>query len=173
MKLIRRQIFPPVLALTLIVMVVLTWVGDPLTTSAAPNGIISYEFAGSELKAKEILLSWGEDGRIHAAFSLGFDFLFILAYTISIGLACTWAGEVLRERRWPLGRLGALFACGVGLAGLLDVIENIGLAAMLLETVTSPWPQIAAVCATGKFLLIALALLYAAYGGISWVVRRQ
>lgn len=173
MILIRRKIFPPVLALTLLVMVVLTRVGDPLTSSAAPNGIISYEFAGSELKAKEILISWGEDGRIHAAFSLGFDFLFILAYTISIGLACTWAGEVLRERRWPLGRLGVLFACGVCLAGLLDVIENIGLAAMLLEAVTSPWPQIAAVCATGKFLLIALALLYAAYGGISWIVRRQ
>jgi hypothetical protein len=173
MKITRRQIFLPALVLTLLVMIILTWVGEPLTTLAAPNGIISYEFAGSELRAKEILISWGEDGRIHAAFSLGFDFLFILAYTTSIGLACTWAGEVLRERKWPLGSVGTLFACGVCLAGLLDSIENIGLTTMLFGTVSSPWPQLAAACAAGKFLLIALALLYAAYGTIVWVFHHR
>ena len=173
MKAIRRQVFPPALVLTLLVMVILTWVGRPLTTLAAPSGIISYEFAGSVLRAKEILISWGEAGRVHAAFSLGLDFLFILAYMISIGLACTWAGEVLRGRGWPLGSLGTLLAWGVCLAGVLDGIENVGLTTMLFGTVSSPWPQLAAACAAGKFLLIALALLYAAYGGLAWVFGRR
>jgi hypothetical protein len=173
MKVSRRQVFPPALVLTLLVMVFLTWVGRPLTTQAAPNGIISYEFAGSVLRANEILISWGEAGRVHAAFSLGFDFLFILAYMTSIGLACTWAGEVLRGRGWFLGSLGTLLAGGVCLAGVLDVIENVGLTTMLLGSVSSPWPQLAATCAAGKFLLIALALLYAAFGGFAWVFGRR
>lgn len=173
MKVIRRQVFPPALVLTLLVMVILTWVGRPLTTPAAPNGIISYEFAGSVLRAKEILISWGEAGRVHAAFSLGLDFLFILAYMTSIGLACKWAGEVLNHREWPLGSLGTPLAWGVCLAGVLDIIENMGLTTMLLGTVSSPWPQLAAACAVGKFLLIALALLYAAYGGLAWIFGRR
>jgi hypothetical protein len=173
MKTIRRQVFPPALALTLIVLVVLTWVGRPLTTPAAPKGIISYEFAGSVLKAKDILISWGEAGRVHAAFSLGLDFLFILAYMTSIGLACTWTGEVFRRRGWLVGSLGALIAWGVCLAGVLDVIENVGLTTMLFGTVSSPWPQLAAACAAGKFLLIAIAMLYAAIGGLVWAFNRR
>ena len=173
MKVSRRQVFLPALILTFLIMIVLTRVGRPLTTPAAPYGIISYEFAGSVQSANEILLSWGESGRVHAAFSLGFDFLFILAYMTSIGLACTWAGEVLRGRGWPLGSLGTLLAWGVCLAGVLDGIENVGLTTMLLGTLSSPWPQLAAACAAGKFLLIALALLYAAIGGLAWVFGRR
>lgn len=166
---IRRQIFPIALVLTLLIMVVLTWVGEPLTTLVAPNGIVSYEFAGSVSRAGEILNSWGEAGRLHAAFSLGLDFLFIVAYATTIGLACVWAGEILNKRRWPLSGVGLLLAWGVCLAGVLDGIENVSLVVMLLVSVSSPWPQLAAACAAVKFLLVALALLYAAYGGLAWV----
>ncbi len=166
---IRRQIFPIALVLTLLTMVVLTWVGEPLTTPVAPNGIVSYEFAGSVSRAREILNSWGETGRLHAAFSLGLDFLFIVAYGITIGLACAWAGEILSKRRWPLSGAGLPLAWGVCLAGVLDGIENVSLTVMLLVNVSSPWPQLAAACATVKFLLIAFALLYVAYGGLAWV----
>jgi len=172
MKVTRRRVFLPALVMTLLVMVILNWVGRPLTTPAAPNGIISYEFAGSVQRAEEILISWGSDGRIHAAFSLGLDFLFILVYITSIGLACAWAGEELRRRGWPLQRMGVALAWGVCLAGILDVIENFGLTKMLLETVSSPWPQLSAACAAGKFLLIALALFYASYGGVARILSR-
>jgi hypothetical protein len=150
-------------------MVILTWVGEPLTTPVAPNGIVSYEFAGSVSRAREILNSWGETGRLHAAFSLGLDFLFIVAYATTIGLACAWAGEILSKRRWPLSGVGLPLAWGVCLAGVLDGIENVSLAVMLLVNVSSPWPQLAAACAAVKFLLIVLALLYAAYGGLAWL----
>jgi hypothetical protein len=169
LRAIRRQIFPIALVLTLLTMIFLTWVGEPLTTQVAPNGIVSYEFAGNVNRAGEILNSWGEAGRLHAAFSLGLDFLFIVAYAITIGLACAWAGEILSKRRWPLARVGLLMAWGVCLAGVLDGIENVSLVVMLLVNVSSPWPQLAAACAAVKFLLIALALLYAAYGGLAWV----
>jgi hypothetical protein len=72
-------------------------------------------------------------------------------------------------RRWPLSGTGKYLTWGVCLAGVLDVIENIGLTVMLLVKVSSPWPQLAAVCAAGKFLLVALALLYITFGGIAWV----
>jgi hypothetical protein len=150
-------------------MVALAWVGRPLITSAAPNGIVSYEFAGSVIKADEILSSWGEAGRLHAAFSLGLDFFYIVFYLLSITLACQWAGEVLGRRGWSLAGIAIPLIWGVCLAGGLDGIENLALTRMLLVEVSSPWPQLAAICATGKFLLIAFGLLYAIYGGLAWV----
>jgi hypothetical protein len=157
------------LILTLLSMAVLSWVGRPLTTSAAPNGIVSYEFAGSVAKANEILNSWGEAGRLHAAFSLGLDYFYIVWYVLSIGLSCRWAGETLGRRGLPLSGLGIPLLWGICLAGALDGIENLALTRMLLIEVSSPWPQLAEACAAGKFLLIALGLLFALYGGLAWL----
>lgn len=165
----RRQFFPVALVTTLLMLFILTWVGQPLITPVAPNGIISYEFAGSSNRAREILNSWGEAGRLHAAFSLGLDFLFIIAYVTAISLACLWAGDLLRKHSLPLSGLGLALAWSVCLAGVLDGIENIGLIVILLANGSSPWPQLAAACAAVKFLLILLALFYAVYAGLAWV----
>jgi hypothetical protein len=48
------------------------------------------------------------------------------------------------------------------LAALLDATENAALIVMLWGTLVEPLPSIARWCATGKFTLIAVGLVYAA-----------
>lgn len=170
---LRRRIFPPLLFLTLVIMIALNRVGEPLFTSTAPMGIISYEFAGNPQKATAVINSWDANARLHACFSLGLDYAFILVYTTTIALACLWTGEVLANRRWLLSGLGKPLAWGVCLAGALDAVENLGLVTMLLSGVREPWPVIAAWAAGFKFALILVALLFVAYGSVAWLVRRS
>ena len=102
----RRRFFWISLTMTLGLMATLNIVGAPLVTIEAPCGIISYELAKTLPRAQAILESWDHNTQVHAAFSLGLDYLFMPAYAFCIGLACLWAGEMLGRRGWPLVVVG-------------------------------------------------------------------
>jgi hypothetical protein len=149
---------------SLVVMVCLNLVSRPLVTPAAPQGIISFELAGSSNRAAQILASWSENARLSAAFGLGFDYLFMLAYSTTLSLACIMAVDVLRGRFPPLASFGTYLAWGQWLAALLDAIENIALTVILFNQPLDPWPWLAQLCASLKFILIFLGLVYAFLG---------
>ena len=159
-------------AISIILMIALNLAGGPTITPSAPYGIISYERAGSILRSLEILTSWDDYGRGSAAFSLGLDFLYMLAYSCTIALGCIWSSRVLRERDWPLADLGAPFAWGQWLAAVLDAVENIALIVILLGSVVSPWPELAKWCALVKFALIFLGMAYAFFGLVMHLMQR-
>ncbi len=156
----------PLVGISLLVLLILNLIGLPLVTSAAPYGIISFELARDEAQAGAILASWDQPAQLRAAFSLGLDFLFIPIYTCSLTLTCLWAARFRRERRrfpsWlvVIGLPGIPLAWAQMGAGLLDVAENIALVRMLLNGVSSPWPQIASICAFSKFVLLGTGILY-------------
>ncbi|MBU0512255.1 MAG: hypothetical protein KKD28_05190 [Chloroflexi bacterium] len=162
----RGRIFWPLLALTVLIMLVFGVTGAPMNTEAAPYGVISFEVAGSVARAGQILASWDAVARERAAFGLGLDFLFIPVYALTISLGCVMAADVLRRHAWPLASPGAVLIWGVFLAALLDVIENIALTITLFGSVLSPWPQIAQWCAVPKFALLFLGLVYALFGAV-------
>jgi hypothetical protein len=159
-----KQIFVPLLVLTLATLVVFRLLGGPLQTGAAPQGIVSFEFAGDVATAYSILDSWDAQAQAYAGFSLGFDFVFLVLYSNTIGLACIWVGRAFRERRRPLATVGRLLAWGQWLAALLDSVENVSLLVLLLGTPAAPWPQIARWCALPKFGLILVGLVYVVLG---------
>ena len=101
---------------------------------------------------------------VRAAFIQGLDFLFPLVYSSAIGLGCLMAGGVLQVRKWPLSRLGGMLAWGLWLAAGFDYIENFALTALLFGTEGATWAMLSTVCATVKFLLIFLGMVYALYG---------
>lgn len=150
-------LFLPLLALTILLTAVLSAI--PLKP-----GIVEFELAGSTSKVREIVSSWGEAGQIRAAFNLGLDFLYLVIYSTTIGLACIWVTNAIQAYGLPLTSVGILLAWGQWLAALLDVVENIALAIILFGSVTAPWPQIAKCCAIPKFGLVILGLLYAGVG---------
>jgi hypothetical protein len=160
----RPKVFWLLLALTLAILGVMNTVGEPLNTAAAPLGIMSFEVAGSVTKAGEMLASWDADARVRAGFIQGLDFLFPLVYSTTFGLACSWAGGVLRSARWPLAALSIPLAWGQWLAALFDAIENIALVILLFGALASPWPEVAMLCACLKFGLLFIGLIYAFYG---------
>ncbi len=154
------RLFWPLLAFTLALMAVMAIVGAPLTTQAAPQGIVSFEFAGTIARAMEILDSWGHPGQLRAAFIQGLDYLFLLVYSTTIGLGCVWAARTFDKRGGSLTSLGALLAWGVWLAAAFDAVENVALVVLLFGGLASPWPEIARVCAVVKFALVFVGLVY-------------
>lgn len=61
----------------------------PLENDIAPLGILSLQFTGELSSALLILDSWGETARLHAAFNLGFDYLFLVVYALFLSAACS------------------------------------------------------------------------------------
>lgn len=158
----RRRWFVPLLALTLGLMLgVMAPVDRPLRTATAPNGIVSFEVAGDAATAQRMIDGWDERARRFAAFSLGIDYLFMLAYSTTIALGCLWAASVFARRSPGLAALGVPLAWGQWLAAALDAGENAALAVLLLNGVRDPWPAVAWWCATPKFALITAGILYA------------
>lgn len=124
---------------------------------STPN-IVDFELAGNVGRASSIINAWDIAAQLRASFGLGLDYLFMPVYSTTIALACLWGANVLSGRKWRA--LGMLLAWGLWLAAVFDAIENSALILMLFGAVADPYPQMACICATCKFGLIILGLVY-------------
>ncbi len=166
----RRRLMWIFIGLALLMTFISTGINQPLRTAVAPQGIISYEFAGDLETAQAIIHSWDDQAKLRAAGGLGIDFLYPLVYGIAISLAVVVASGTFKGKR---AQLGNWLAWGVWLAAALDYIENIALWQLLQGSANTLLPQIAYWCAAFKFLLLILALLYALWGGIRALLHRR
>ncbi|WP_227664275.1 hypothetical protein [Marinobacter litoralis] len=113
------------LALSAALFLALLVMNQPLKTASAPQGIISFQLAGTAQHAQAILASWQPDNTTWARASLWLDFAFIAAY-VTLLLQLT--------RRFSVDRPGVrerIVAKWVRLlfivAGTSDVLENLAL----------------------------------------------
>lgn len=166
----RRLWFWLFLLLALGMTILSTLVGQPLRTSAAPQGIVSLEFAGTLENAQLIIQSWNDQTQLVAAFSLGIDFLYPVLYALAVALGCLMASPYLPP---PISGWGSWLARGALLAGGLDYIENISLWQLLLGTGDAFWAPLAWGCAAIKFSLVFLGILYTSAGGIGYLLRKN
>lgn len=148
-------------------------VGAPLATPAAPSGIVSFEFAGDQATASAILASWGREAQLHAALSLGLDYLFLLAYAAAIWGACLWLAARIAPQRPLLASVGRWLGWAQWLAAALDAVENYALIRILLGADGALWPTLAWWCAAIKFSLVAAGLLFALFGALYLVWQRR
>lgn len=168
----RRRSLPVGIVLTLALTAALQIVGRPLQTAAAPQGIVSFELAGTLPAAQAMIASWDSTAQLHAAFSLGLDYLYMPLYAVTLALACVQAaGSALRKPRlaWALG---LALAWSLGLAALLDAVENAALWQLLLGSIFAAWPAVAKACAIVKFAFVIAGLLYGGIGGVLYLIRR-
>lgn len=170
----RRAAFGWLLALIVALMTAMTVTGRPMQTAAAPRGVLHFELAGDPAAMQRILDSWAAPARESAAFNLGIDYLFLLAYSTAIALACLMAAGAMRIAGWPVAAaVGVPLAWGQWLAALLDAVENAALLRVLLAGPDGPWPALARWCALPKFGLVLAGLAYAAAGGAVWLLRQR
>lgn len=168
---LRMPLILLLVGLTLTTMVALNATGKALVTGAAPSGIVSYEFAGDVANASKIIDSWNESSRIYAGFNLGLDYLYLALYSTSIAMALLWSSDRL-ARRWVI-LIAIGLAWGQWLAATLDAIENAALFLMLVRAPAEPWPQVAWLCASIKFTLVAAGLLWALVALILHLAARR
>jgi hypothetical protein len=148
---------------TALCMTVLGFAGESLKTKEAPAGILTFELAGLKTNDPQaILKGWDERARQWAAFGLGFDYCFIVFYSMFLTIACVWtAKHVQRELGF---RLGITLAWLQIVAGLLDCVENAGLLVTLLSDGARNWMTAGAVASAGKWLLIFAGITYVVIG---------
>lgn len=138
----------------------LTLLNHYLISAAAPQGMISYELAGSFRKSLAILASWNAKARLVAAFSLGIDYLFLSAYSLFFALACFMLAAKFKESFARFYYLGLLLGWAQILAAALDAAENYALLRLLLGSQHHSFSWMAACCATIKFSLILAGVVY-------------
>ncbi len=164
----RKPVFFTLLVWTLFLFAIFQVLNILLTTSAAPAGIVSHQFAWTPEKAQAILASWDGRASLFAAFGLGLDYLFMPSYAMAVALGALLAAG--RHTGW-LARLGTWAAYGVFTAAVFDALENIGQAQQLLNgVVTAPVTHFVGVCAVIKFTLLLLGILY---GLVGWVLPKK
>ncbi len=163
----RKPVVIGMLIWTLLLTGISQVINAPLRTAAAPAGIVSYELAGSSDNAQRMITSWNSQTRLFASFGLGFDYLYMPSYAITLALACLLAAG---RHQAGFSDIGAWLGWGMVLAAIFDAIENIGLWHSLLGPVIEPWPTISFWCAIFKFSLILIGI---AYGLIGWLVPKK
>ncbi len=153
----HRRAFVMALLATALVLAGMSAVNAPLKTSAAPNGVISWELARTLERAQAMLSSWDKSAQLHAALGLGLDYLFMVTYGLALALGCSLTA---RGQSGRLRQVGVLLAWGALLAALLDAVENYALIRLLLGSERALWPALAFWCAAPKFALVAAGLVY-------------
>jgi hypothetical protein len=128
-------------------------------------GVIQYEFVGSEDRAAEMLAEWGDAGQDDIRLSLWIDYGFMLVYGAFFTLAGLATRDFAKERgKQALASAGRWAPwCAVG-AALFDAAENANLLLILGGHGGSVSPPLATACASVKFVLIAIAIVYVLWG---------
>jgi hypothetical protein len=124
--------------------------------------------AGSPERAAAILTSWTMADRVLVGFIAGFDLLFGLAWTNTLGLGCVWAARRLHGSRM-VARGASVLAWSCWVALLLDVPENVSYLVMVGGTVEQPWPLLCVLAAYLRVVISCAALLFVA-GSVTAVV---
>lgn len=163
---LRQPFFYFFLALTLIIFGVFRVLDLPLHTSTALNGIVSFELARDVKISESIVNSWDTNARLFAAFGLGLDYLFMPAYALALSLGLLLAGS--DKPKW-YQRVTVWLGWGAVAAALFDAVENYALWQVLTGNISSSLSQLAAICASMKFILLLLGIVGSAFG---WVIRK-
>jgi hypothetical protein len=160
------------LYLLLISAVVMRYFDRFLINETTPNGIFSFELAKTLERSVEIINSWTNLGKTYAGLSLGFDFLFLLIYTLFISLII----HKLNERLWTgkaFYRIGELLIWTMFLTAIFDTIENVSLIKLLIGGRQQFWSSLAYYFAIAKFILIIISLLYIITNAVMLLLKKR
>jgi ABC-type transport system involved in cytochrome c biogenesis permease subunit len=156
----------------IISLIVMRYFDRFLVNEISPYGIVSFELAGTLDNAVAIINSWSELSRTYAGLSLGYDFLFLLIYTLFISLMI----HKLNQRLWfkkPFYRIGELLIWSMFLTAIFDTVENVSLIKLLVGARQQFWVSVAYCFAIAKFLLIIISILYIIINSFLLLTKRK
>ncbi|WP_347172786.1 hypothetical protein [Polaribacter uvawellassae] len=152
--------------------IVLRYFNAFLDNASAPYGIFSFELAGNLDKSVEIINSWSPLAKTYAGLSLGYDFLFLLIYTLFISLLI----HKINQRLWigkPFYKIGELLIWSMFITAIFDAVENVALIKLLIGSYKEYWSSVAHAFAIGKFVLIGISILYLIYNTILLLFKKS
>lgn len=144
---------------SLLAYIVLFFIDIELQRGNINFGIISFELAGNINSSNDIINYWADNNNLNlAAFSIGFDYLFILFY---VSFLIIWT-SILSEGfyKQTSKNFASLIMLITVLAGIFDMIENYSLMHVLGRDQNNLWPLLAYYFASMKFVFLTIAILY-------------
>ncbi len=148
--------------LTLISLIVMNILDVPLKNDIASNGIISFELAGSLQNSIDILNSWDANAKLYAGISLGFDYLFMLMYSLLLYALVKYISS--QYTNVSLAKIGKFIAVLMLVSGILDAVENYALIQLYLGDLDKIFSTIAYYSAMFKFAIIIIGIIYIIIG---------
>ena len=165
-----RRLALPVVTLTFILLSAwLTSLDMHLRNEVTPNGIVSFELAGTAAAAGAILDSWNPKAREAAMLIQGLDYLYLLVYPAFLSLL-TWRLGARLGGGWE--RAGSSIGTGVWLCAPFDAIENQALIAQIMHGASDALARRAYLAAVPKFLLFTVAVVFALAAATAALMRR-
>lgn len=144
------------------------WIALVVIERSLPSGtpgIIDFEFVRNADRAARYLAEWGTDGRDSVRLSLIVDYGFMVSYGAFVTLAGLATRDFGREHEHrALALAGHVVPWFAAAAAVFDAGENSFLLLIVSGDGGSAAPVLATVCATIKWVLIVVALAYAAWG---------
>ena len=134
---------------------------DVRMMDAGGPGIVGFEVAGTQDRAAEILADWGSNGIDAAKASLWIDYAYIAAYGTFLVLASAATRDLALERGWHRMAAWGVAVIPFAAAGAaFDAIEDVGLLLAVNQHGGALAPRLAQVCASLKFALVAVTVVY-------------
>ncbi len=142
------------LAASILLLGVITVLGLPLWTDAAPLGIVSLQFATSPEAAGRMLDSWSMVPRARLLWAHGLDLLLPISYAVAIVAAATrLAAANVDARQWA-----TISSASSVVAAVADQLENVALGVTILLAPSWTAVLVTLVGATVKTALLVVAL---------------
>lgn len=148
----RSRFFQVIAFATVGVAAVLGMMGQVLHTPHAPLGVLSFELAFTADALRSMFAEWMLLLATSVGFQLGFDFLLIPLYALSLSAA------LLYSRKEPAPWIHIL-AWLLLVAGACDAVENVCLYRCLVAGPTDAMALAAGLFASTKFIILAVALI--------------
>jgi hypothetical protein len=147
---------------------------DVRMRDAGGPGIVGFELAGSEDRATEILSDWGDEGTDAAKASLWIDYAYIVAYGTFLVLASWGTRDLAQNRGWHrMAAFGTAVIPFAAAAAAFDAIEDVGLLLAVDQHGGDLAPRLAQICASLKFALLAVTIVYLLAGLLLRVRARR
>jgi hypothetical protein len=167
----KKLLLPFLFVGTMFMIFVMGKTGASLKVAHTPKGILDLEFAYNKTKTTSIINAWSlniiVDNISKAKINTYLDFIFLAFYASFLFFGCKKIAESNKSN------IGLLIAKGALLAGLLDIIENIGMLISLSGYASNTIAIITTFCASIKWILAIIAVLYLLIGILLFAFRKK
>ena len=137
--------------------------GAPLKGAETPLGILNLEFAYNAQLAEIVTNAWKQQNVLEAAiYNTALDFLFLGCYCILLFSICTY---VSKKTIGLLHKMGSGFGIAVGIAGGLDILENLGMLITLSGAIDDSIALITVILSTLKWVLVIAVIVFVLFAG--------
>jgi len=133
--------------------------------------IVQFEIAKTVVKANAIIQDWKSSGKYELGVkSTSLAYLFIVLYTLAIGLGCRFLSVCTGNEILIKGGRG--FSWLILIATICDIFENIALSKTLSGTILQMNVSIAYNLARIKFSIVIVCILFIVASTLYWVIGR-